>query len=226
MTRDTALSRRLGSLLNPEIAVVPAASCYAPPRALYFALSCVLLPTLFNVVSYTLATTSRRTVLARLATHGSIHGSKDTRQDAERDSTRMRVRSDFAYLLYAQSLLPVFFLIGLLLYLFSLFSILCIISYSLIRSSDYILQPLSKDSMERTSCIFTFDRLVSRNRIRDTREITRLINSMLNAIKQVSSMRARYSQLRISISGHIIRNERDRERERERERERYHQVIL
>ena len=121
------------------------------------------------------------------------------------------MRSDFAYLLYAQSLLPVFFLIGLLLYLFSLFSILCIISYSLIRSSDYILQPLSKDSMERTSCIFTFDRLVSRNRIRDTREITRLINSMLNAIKQVSSVRARYSQLRISISGHIIRNERDRE---------------
>lgn len=216
MTRDTALSRRLGSLLNPEIAVVPAASCYAPPRALYFALSCVLLPTLFNVVSYTLATTSRRTVLARLTTHGSIHGSKDTRQDAERDSTRMRVRSDFAYLLYAQPLLPIFFLVGLLLYLFSLFSIPFIISYSLIRFSDYIFQPLSKDSMERTSCIFTFDRLVSRNRIRDTREITRLINSMLNAIKQVSSTRALFSITHQYFRTHNTKRERERQREIER----------
>lgn len=88
MTRDTALSRRLGSLLNPEIAVAPAALCYAPPRAPYFALSCVLYPALFDA--------RRRDASRRLATR-SIHGSKDTRQDAERDSTRTRrVRFDFA----------------------------------------------------------------------------------------------------------------------------------
>lgn len=164
MTRDTALSRRLGSLLNPEIAVVPAASCYAPPRALYFA----LYPALYSLPCSTIpAPAHHAPCSARLATHatvGSIHGSKDTRQDAERDSTRTRVRSDFASPLFSPLFSP---LCSLFVSHFYLFLQLLYVRYVCTHIS--LFAPITSNLFHR----FEY----TRNKKYLLREITRLIAS-------------------------------------------------